>query len=66
MADQVIKKKVLFRELEATAQKMREAGLRLVCMMPELVNTYDVGESSEYTLPTTVCCVFERLEPQKS
>ena len=62
---QVIKKKVMYQELETVAKKMHEGGYRLACLMPEIVNTYNHGEDGEYTLPTTVCCVFERGESQE-
>jgi len=57
---QAVKPKLKYAELKHTRERMQEGGYRLICMMPELVNTYNQGQSSEYTLPTTVCCVFER------
>ncbi len=53
---QVIKKQVLYRELEAVANKMHEDGYRLACLMPEFVDPATAGAA----MPTTVCCVFEK------
>lgn len=61
MVNQTIKKKVKYDLLEQTVSKMLEGGYRLVCLMPEIVNTYNQGTDQEWTMPTTVACVFEQL-----
>ena len=58
---QIIKKGVKFQNLEKEAEYRLQKGYQLVCLMPEMVHTYNVGGTGgeqEYTLPTLVTCVF--------